>query len=138
MRQAPELFVVDDETLVAQRGLHPAIALGLEVVGDLCHSLDEHGVVEAYNWTVVEGRACNPHQTASLVRRDATRPVSTDVVALLGRRPCFMAPYRNSIWGQSSGAKGLASAMFRRELAVNSRGPLSVAQHSSARSSLDR
>jgi NitT/TauT family transport system ATP-binding protein len=38
-----------------------------------------------------------PHQTASFCNGDTPAPVITDVVAFLGRCPCFRAPFRNSI-----------------------------------------
>src|SRR3954471_8270981 len=95
--QASQFLVVGDDALLAQRSLHAAIAIGLEAVADRYHSFDERGIVEAHRRTVVEGRACDPHQTASFGDGDATGPVVTKVDALLGRGACFRAPFRNSI-----------------------------------------
>ena len=95
--QASDFLVIDDEAAVPQRCLHPAVAIGLETIGDCRHRLDERCVVDAGGRLVVIGRARDPHQPASFGDGDAAGPVTTDVVALLGRGPCFRAPFRNSI-----------------------------------------
>lgn len=95
--QAPDFLVVHDKPAVPQRCLHPAAAIGLETVGDRRHRLDERRVVDADGRPVIIGRARDPHQPAPFCDGDAAGPVTTDVVALLGRGPCFRAPFRNSI-----------------------------------------
>jgi hypothetical protein len=95
--QASDFLMIDDKAAVPQRCLHPAVAIGLEAVGDRRHRLDERRVVDADGRLVVIGRARDPHQPTSFCDGDAEGPMMTDVVALLGRGPCFRAPFRNSI-----------------------------------------
>ena len=74
---------------------------------------------------VVDGRAGQPHQFAPPGDGKATGPVTTEVVALLGRGACFGAPFRSSISGAwrptiRSSAAILASHSWIRSAACTS------------------
>src|SRR6266702_2648273 len=45
---------------------------------------------------IVVGRPCEFHQPASFGNRETTGPAMTDILALLGRRACRDAPFKNS------------------------------------------
>ena len=95
--QASDLLVIYDKPTLAQRRLHASIAVSLKVFGEGRHHPNERGVVETDSRLIVIGLACDPHQAASFGDGDAEGPVTTDVVALLSRGPCFRAPFRYSI-----------------------------------------
>jgi hypothetical protein len=58
------------------------------------HRLNDHGVVDRPLRLI--GRARHSHQPASFGDGEATGPMTTDVVPLLGGGALFRAPFRNS------------------------------------------
>ena len=86
--QAFDLLVVHDPAPMPEGRLHAAPAIGLELILDRVHGLDQGGVVGKSLRCVVAGGARDPHQSASTGDGEAFGPVMTDMGALLGRRPC--------------------------------------------------
>ena len=67
---------------------HASPAIGLELVLDGMHRLDESRVVDHHRRCVVEGGACDPHQPTAFGDGEAAGPMITDMGALGGRGPC--------------------------------------------------
>src|SRR5579864_3751978 len=95
--QSAKLLAVDDYALVAKRRPHTAIAVALEFVADRTDPDDNVARRERNQRSVIEGGAWQAHQLASPADGDATGPVTTEMVALLGRGACFKAPFNSSI-----------------------------------------
>ena len=95
--ETAQLLPVHDETLVAQRRPDPPIAVAFELVTDRADGADELVLTERNGGLVVEGRAREAHQLAPSLDGDGVGPVTTEVVALLGRGACFKAPFSSSI-----------------------------------------
>src|SRR5215203_6881550 len=89
-------LAVHELALVAQLGGDPTIAVGLELCADRLDAGDDLGITIGSRRAVV-GRSSDAHQPASLSDGETTGPAITDVGALLGRRPCCRAPFKNSI-----------------------------------------
>ena len=85
--QPLQLLVVHHPALLAECRLHPPPAVGLELILDGVHRLDQRGVVDGSLRRVVVGGARDPHQTASRRDGDAAGPVITDMGALVGPGP---------------------------------------------------
>ena len=86
--QSLDLLVVHDPAELPERRLHASPAIGLELVLDGMHRLDESRVVDHHHRCVVEGGACDPHQPTAFGDGEAAGPVITDMGALGGRGPC--------------------------------------------------
>src|SRR5690242_11166403 len=82
---------------MAQFGAHTPVAIGFELVANRFHPGDNSDVGGASVRRVIEGRAADPHQSASFCDGDPVGPAMTDVVALRGRGAFLSAPFRNSI-----------------------------------------
>src|SRR6476646_11269543 len=80
-----------------QRRPHAPVAVSFEGFGNLRHRLDEFRVADGDRRLVIVGGARNPHQPASLSDGETKGPVTTDVVALLGRGVCFRAPFKTRV-----------------------------------------
>jgi hypothetical protein len=65
--QPPDLLMVRDDALLAQRGADAAIAVKLERVADREHTLHERGVVGRHLRAVIVGRARDPISRHPLV-----------------------------------------------------------------------
>src|SRR5690606_38546491 len=94
--QSPDLLVVHDYALLAQRGADAAIPVSLELVANREHCLDNRSIVDRPLRPIIVGRARHPHQPASCRDGDAAGPVTTAVVPLLGGGALFRAPFRDS------------------------------------------
>ena len=95
--ETADLFGIDDYAAMAQLGTNPPIAIGFEFIADRYDGRNQRSVVSGPWRNVVIGGARQAHQPASFGDGEATGPVMTDVLALLGRGALFRAPFRNSI-----------------------------------------
>jgi hypothetical protein len=87
--------MVRDKPVPAPSRTHTPATARLKAVRDGDHRLDERGVVDAdgFLFVTVERKT---YQSPHFCDGDAARPVTTNVVASLGRGPCFRAPFRSS------------------------------------------
>ena len=94
--QTLDLLAVDDPAAMPERHLPAPPDIGFELILDRLHRLDQGGVVGRVLWLVVIGGVRDPHQSASFGDREACGPMMAGMGALLDRRPCRCAPFRNS------------------------------------------
>src|SRR5579863_278020 len=95
--QTPDFLMVADDPAMPELGAHAAVAVGLELICDRTHELNDRRIVDCPCRPVVVGRARDLHQPASFGDGEPTGPVITDVGPLLGRGVLLSAPFRNSI-----------------------------------------
>src|SRR5271163_1047685 len=95
--QSAELFMVDDDALMAKLGADSPIAVSLELVADRLHATDDLGIIERRGRHIVEGGSGQTHQPASLRDGETIGPAMTDVISLLGRATLVSAPCVSSI-----------------------------------------
>ena len=81
--QPTDLLGVDDDPLLPQSRADAAVPVRLELITDRLHATDDLYVVHGQAGGVVEGRAWQTHQPASLGDGHTTGPATTDVRALL-------------------------------------------------------
>src|SRR5262245_44073589 len=99
--------------MVAQLSADPAIAVGLKLVADRHHGRDDLGVIDFARRRVIKSGARQAHQSASFGDREATGPVMTDVVALLGRGAFSTPPLKLELEGLPSHARRPRKAFAR-------------------------
>ena len=87
--QPTYLLAVDDDPLLPQGSAYAAVPVRLELVADRLHATDDLRLVHRDARRVVEGRAWETHQAASLGDGQSTGPATTDVRALLGDAAFF-------------------------------------------------
>src|SRR5438876_9895574 len=110
--QAHHLFVVDDDSVVDQLSGHTPIAVARPFCADLLDAFDEPSLLDRLACRlVVVGRPCEPHQPASFTDGEATGPLTTDIVALVGGRASREAPFRNSFSNASLPTRRSSAAM---------------------------
>src|SRR5215213_5471750 len=95
--QPMELSAVHHDALMAQSRADTAIAVTLEFIADRPDPDENFTRRGGDGRSIVIGRACQTHQFAPPADGDTTGPVTTEVVALLGRDACFKAPFSISI-----------------------------------------
>ena len=94
--EAAKPFAVYGHALLGGGRPHTSVAVALEFVA---HRIDpgEKSSSSRQGRDIIEGGARQAHQLAPSADGDAAGPVTTEVVALLGRGACFNAPFSSSI-----------------------------------------
>ena len=96
LRQRPDRALPGLRLLDGLAQIADLVTQRLDRLLDRVHGLDQGGVVGRSLGGVVTGGARHPHRSVSLGDGEACGPVTTDMGALPGRRPCRCAPFRNS------------------------------------------
>src|ERR1700712_1377810 len=94
--QAAQLFPVHNHALVTQRRTDPTVAIALELVADRADPGQNALSIQRGCRDVVKSRPRQPHQLAPPGHGKAAGPVTTEVLALLGRGKCLKAPFSSS------------------------------------------
>ena len=123
--QTAPLLGVYHDAVVAKCGAHPSVAVVFELIGDRAESSENLVGIRRCRGSIVERRSREAHQLASFADGDAAGPVTTKVLALLGRGACFKASFSGSIssaWRPTirSSAAILASYFCSRSAACTS------------------
>jgi len=84
LHQPPHLLRIDDKPAVAELGIHAAIAVAFELVGDDADFSNDRPVVTLAGRLGVEAGSPNTHQLAPPLDGETGGPTVTDVGALLG------------------------------------------------------
>src|SRR6266705_2089960 len=107
-----DLFVVRQDPVLTQLCRYAPVPVSLKLGANFGNLPDEPSLLDRLPLgVIVVGRPCEFHQPASFGNREAAGPAMTDVLALLGRRACREAPFKNSFSSASLPTSRSSAAM---------------------------
>src|SRR6266480_6375585 len=97
LHQPHDLLVVHDDPVLMQLCRYAPVPVSRKLGANFGNLPGEPSLLDRLPLgVIVVGRPCEFHQPASFGNREATGPAMTDLLALLGKRACRDAPFKNS------------------------------------------